>query len=272
MKIGIIGIGFVGTAMMKSFNLKGIKSDDLCCYDKYKPEYQNFESLLKTDIIFLSLPTNYDNNTKEYDKSAIHETCQLLKDNNYSGLVVLKSTVEPGTTKELCNKYGLDIVHNPEFLSSRTAFEDFNNQTHIVIGNNTNNNSNVDKLLDFYKIYYPLGEISQCSSDESESMKLYCNCFYATKVQFFTEIYLMCQKNGSNYNTVKDLMLKNGWINPMHTNIPGPDGQVSYGGLCFPKDTNAMANYLKRNNSPSAVIESVITERNEMRDDHLNIK
>ena len=63
-------------------------------------------------------------------------------------------------------------------------------------------------------------------------------------------------------------MLKNNWINPMHTNVPGPDGLLSYGGLCFPKDTNALCSFMKKMNSPHKVLESVIIERNEMRDDN----
>jgi UDP-glucose 6-dehydrogenase len=75
-------------------------------------------------------------------------------------------------------------------------------------------------------------------------MKIFCNCFYATKIQFFTEIYLLCEKTGCDYNVVKNMMLGNGWINPMHTNVPGNDGNISYGGYCFPKDTNALNEYM----------------------------
>ena len=66
------------------------------------------------------------------------------------------------------------------------------------------------------------------------------------------------------------MMLKNNWINPMHTNVPGPDGKLSYGGLCFPKDTNALNMYMKKLNSPNKLLESTIVERNEMRNDHDN--
>jgi UDP-glucose 6-dehydrogenase len=83
-------------------------------------------------------------------------------------------------------------------------------------------------------------------------------------------LYLVCQKNGADYKTVVDMMLKNGWINPMHTNVPGPDGQLSYGGLCFPKDTNALNEFMKRNDIPNRVLDATIAERNEMRDDKDN--
>ena len=60
-------------------------------------------------------------------------------------------------------------------------------------------------------------------------------------------------------------MLKNNWINPMHTNVPGPDGSLSYGGACFPKDTNALLQYMKNMETPHLVLENIVKERNEMR-------
>jgi UDPglucose 6-dehydrogenase len=60
-------------------------------------------------------------------------------------------------------------------------------------------------------------------------------------------------------------MIKNGWINNQHTDVPGSDGELSYGGYCFPKDTNALLQYMKRNNVPSDVLDATINERNKMR-------
>ena len=71
---------------------------------------------------------------------------------------------------------------------------------------------------------------------------------------------------------IKPMMIKNGWINPMHTTVPGPDGQLSYGGYCFPKDTNALLNHMKREGTPHKVLEATVDERNEMRQDHTNVK
>ena len=271
MIVSIIGIGFVGGSMKQSFELKKCS---VFAYDKFKENTDSFEDCLKSDISFLCLPTQFDEQKNEYDKSCIEEICQKLEENNYLGIVVIKSTVEPLTTKKLSEKYKtLKFVHNPEFLTARTAFEDFHNQKHIVLGKSENiDEKELSVLADFYKNYYPDAEISICSCTESESMKSFVNCFYAVKVQFFTELYCVCEKNGSDYNVIKDLMLKNGWINPMHTTIPGPDGQISYGGYCFPKDTNALLQYMKNENSPSAIMDACIKERNDMRSDIVNIK
>ena len=74
-----------------------------------------------------------------------------------------------------------------------------------------------------------------------------------------------------NYQ-LEELMLKNGWINPMHTEVPGPDGQLSYGGYCFPKDTNALLQHMIKEDTPNKVLEATINERNEMRKDNTNVK
>ena len=265
--ISIIGLGFVGGSMVKSFKLKGFQVKG---YDKFK-ESDSFEECLKSDIMFLALPTIFNEETNTYDKEPMHETCKKLVENNYKGLVVIKSTVEPETTKIFSNLYKLDLVHNPEFLTAATAFEDFHNQKHIVLGKGPNVD-NIDNLIDFYKKGYPDAEFSICTSTESESMKSFVNCFYATKVQFFNELYLLCQSMNCDYDKVKNLMLKNKWINPMHTNVPGTDGKLSYGGHCFPKDTNALLQFMKTKNTNHKVMEAVIEERNEMRDDHTNVK
>lgn len=272
MKISVIGLGFVGSAMYESFKLKGlIENKELFGYDKYKNGgIGSLQQCLESDIMFLCLPTQYNYNKGEYDKSSIYYICNYLDIKNYDGIVVIKSTIEPETTNKLsmCFK-SLKLIHNPEFLTARTAFKDFHNQTHIVLGKGPNI-ENIDMLVEFYKKYYPDAEISISSSLESESMKSFVNCFYSVKVQFFTELYSLCQKNGCNYDLVKKMMLKNGWINEMHTTVPGPDGQISYGGLCFPKDTNALLKYMERMESPNEVLKATIVERNKMRDDHDN--
>lgn len=273
LNIGIIGLGFVGESMLKSFIYKGVNKNNLVVYDKFKNGgIGKFEDCLICDIIFLALPTKFNIANKEYDKSSLIEICSLLSSSNFDRAIVIKSTVEPGTSDKLNNKYkNLNIIHNPEFLSANTAFHDFNNQSHIVLGKSKICLTKYLKILkNFYKKYYKIADISVCSSIESESMKSFCNSFYAVKIQFFTELYMLCDKNGSNFNTIRDLMLKNNWINPMHTMVPGTDGNISYGGLCFPKDTMALNEYMKRNNSINNVLNATIFERNLIREDNFN--
>ena len=272
MSISVLGLGFVGSSMKKSFEIKGC---EVIGYDKYKDEFkENFPLCLKSSIAFLALPTIFDEEKNEFDKSCIIEVCADLESNDYKGLVILKSTVEPQTTTNLSNMFPkLKFIHNPEFLTAATAFEDFHNQKHIVLGKGPNvSDEDVRILEEFYRKLYPDAEISLCNCTESESMKIFVNCFYSVKVQFFNELYLLCGKTNCNYDLVKNLMLKNKWIHPMHTDVPGPDGQLSYGGYCFPKDTNALLNHMKRNKSNHKVLEATVNERNEMRSDQTNVK
>ena len=264
--IGIIGLGFVGSAIQKSFLIKNI---DTVGYDKYKNGgIGTFDECLKTRIVFLCLPTLYNEKIKEYNKDSLHEVSKKLSENNYNGLVILKSTVEPKTTESLCSKYNLRFMHNPEFLTARTAFNDFHNQKHIILGkSSTCNEDDVNFIKNLYERNYSMAKISMCSSTESETMKIFVNSFYASKIQLFNEYYLLCEKCNINYKNVVNLMLKNDWINPMHTDVPGPDNKLSYGGACFPKDTNALNNFMIRNNTMNEVLNSVIQERNKMRDD-----
>lgn len=264
-KIGIIGIGFVGNAIKHSLELK--KKDNniiIKCYDKYI-KYDTFEELLEMDIIYLCLPTLFNIDIEEYDKTSINEVCERLSLSNYKGYVLLKSTVEPNTTLNLNIKYNLNIIHNPEFLTARTAFENYHNQKHIVLGFVSKIDSDKDYIKNMYLDLYPNATISICTSTESEMMKLFVNNFYAMKVQIFTEFYLLCNKIDVNYDIIKNMMLNNGWINPMHTNVPGPDGHISYGGMCFIKDTMALNSYMKKQDSSNMMLEACILERNKIR-------
>lgn len=263
--IGVIGCGFVGGAMVESMTSKGLNVKQ---YDKYKNGGIGIlTDLLDCTILFLCLPTPYSSELKEYDKSAIFEICEELSKLCFTGLVVIKSTIEIGTSKHLHDQFGLNIIHNPEFLSVATALHDVNHQVHVVLGKAFE--LDINNLISFYEKYYD-APISICDSNESESMKLFCNSFYATKVQFFTEMYSLCEKVDLSFNIVRDLMVKNGWINPQHTNVPGSDGQISYGGYCFVKDTNALNELMKRHNSSNAVLDATIKERATMRKDNLN--
>ena len=271
-KIGIIGLGFVGNSIYKSLKLKNcnVKGFDI---DNNKSYNQYFE-VLDSNILFLCLPTLFDKNINKYDKSIIENVCENLESNNYNGYVIIKSTVEPLTTKKLCEKYNkLKFIHNPEFLTAKTAFEDFHNQKHVVLGKSINcSDEDLIYIKDFYNCYYQNLDISLCTSDESEAMKIFCNNFYSVKIQFFNELYLLCNKINCDYNIIKNMMLKNNWINPMHTTVPGTDGQLSYGGYCFPKDTNALLQFMKENNSICSILEATINERNSIRTDNTNIK
>jgi len=264
LKIGIIGLGYVGNSIYNSFKSKG--ANLWAIYDKFKEGGIGcLEKTLECAIVFIALPTNFSEETKSFDLEPITETCKFFQNNNYNGIIVIKSTLEPNTCENLCSLHNLKIIHNPEFLSAKTAFEDFHNQKHIVLGKTSKINEELEIIFNFYNHYYKNSEISICTSTESEMMKIFLNSFYAVKIQFFNEIFFACRDSNVEYNNVLELMLKNGWINPMHTKVPGTDGKFSYGGMCFPKDTNSLNEFLKRRNLPNKVLEATIKERNDVR-------
>lgn len=273
-KICIVGLGCVGKAMMDSFQAKKIKLNKyLFVYDKYKDRgIGNIKNCLMADIVFLCLPTPYSKKLKQYNKSEIYSICKYLSNNNYKGLVVIKSTVEPETTENISKKYvNLNLIHNPEFLSEKTAYKDFHNQKHIIIGKIKKiNNKQLNVLKDFYKTLYPKASISICTATESECVKIFCNTFYAVKIQFFTELYLLCQKNNTDFVKIVEMMLANKWINAMHTKVPGSDKQISYGGACFTKDTKALNSYMIKKKSCNKVLDATIEERDSIRKDQIN--
>lgn len=264
MIIGIIGLGFVGDAIENSLGTKGIP---LNLYDKYKNGgIGTLEGVLDSDLIFLCLPTLYDEERSSYNKDALHEVCGLLNQHKYLGPVIIKSTVEPSTTKEFAKLYNLAFIHNPEFLTARTAREDFENQSHIVLGRSDNcTDDQLELVHSFYRELWPHATISLTTCTASESMKIFCNSFYAMKISIFNEFYLLCQQLGENYDEVTNIMLKNNWINPMHTNVPGPDGQMGYGGACFPKDTKALLAKMKELKVPHQMIEASVQENKTVR-------
>ena len=273
MLIGICGLGFVGEAIysfMHKFKQSALNENnliqDILLYDKYK-QINTLDTILRADILYICVPTPYDEQLQSYNMDEIDNTLFLLAEHKYTGILLLKSTVLPNYCVNINKQYpDLHLVHNPEFLTARTAAEDFEQQKHIILGYTEQSQSRIQTVTEFYKTLFPGALLSINSANEAALAKLACNSFYATKVQFFTELYLLCDQLGVEFNTVKHLMLQNKWIHPMHTLIPGPDGQVSFGGACLPKDISALNHYMAANGTPNGVLTAVIQERNCMRD------
>ena len=219
MIISIVGLGFVGNAINESLKIKNRNNElKIVVYDKFKDGgLGNLENCIYSDLMFLCLPTLYNYNKNGYDLDPIHENLKILNKLEYKGLIIIKSTILPGTTNKLVEEYeNLNICHNPEFLTARTAKEDFLNQNHIIIGKSSRC-KNIDLLINFYKKYWQDVKMTICNSNESEAIKISCNSFYSVKIQFFNELYIMCNKNNIDFQVLKKAMIDNGWINKMHT-------------------------------------------------------
>ena len=136
--IGIIGKGFVGTAVAHGFSHQTGYGADIRIYD-VDPEKSNNsleETVNKSDFIFLSVPTPADKdgfNDLSIVKSVLKDIDKVIK--NVDNIVLVRSTVVPGTTRGLQNEFpNLRLVFNPEFLTERSATFDFINQTRVILG------------------------------------------------------------------------------------------------------------------------------------------
>ena len=264
MIIGICGLGFVGGAIYAFMSNKDIIKE-VVVYDKYK-HINEIDILLKANMIYISIPTPYDDTKKSYNMNEIDTILYILNELNFRGIILIKSTVLPNYCEETNNTYKqLIIMHNPEFLSASTAEKDFIEQKHIIIGYTLQSYPFLSVVQDFYRLLFPEAQISIHNSNTVALTKLACNSFYATKVQFFTELFLLCERTNINYNDVAEMMINNGWINPMHTEVPGKDGKISFGGACLPKDISALNQHMILNNTSNGVLDAVINERNSMR-------
>ena len=263
LKIGICGCGFVGGAIqhyLSSLQLTTVT------YDKYK-NIGGFSDLLTTDLLFICLPTLYDDKSRAYDMKEINETIYNLFKIAYKGAIVIKSTVLPDYCWMINTVYPtLSILNNPEFLSAQTALEDFADQRNIVIGQTKwTSPAHIATLCQLYSNIFPIAKITIVRAEEASMVKLACNAFYATKVQYFTEVYLLCQKLHLNFDIVRDLMVGNGWIHPQHTRVPGPDGQVSFGGACLPKDLAALDGFMDKEEVLHGILTRVKDEQTQLR-------
>lgn len=248
-KFGVIGYGFLGTALVHGFGLHA----DIKIHDKFK-DYDSLEDVVShADVIWMCLPTPMSMETGAIDLSILEENLEKINkissNSERNKVVVIKSTVVPGTTRLFKKKFpNLLFVMNPEFLTARNNRLDFICTSRIILGGNPDVqlDAGTNLLEEVYK--YRFGNsvpIYKCGWEEAELTKYGANCFFATKISYFNYMYELCQKLGINFDNVRDMILADGRIGRSHANVPGWDGQRGYSGSCFPKDVNALIAFSK---------------------------
>jgi UDPglucose 6-dehydrogenase len=155
-------------------------------------------------------------------------------------IVVIKSTVPPGTTQRIADKYdgNLRLCFSPEFLTEANSFEDFKNQSRIIIGGD-----GARDVKQMFRKAFPKIPIVITKSETAEMVKYFINCFLATKVTFANQMYDICEFAGIDYDKVCEYALYDNRIGKSHLAVPGPDGDRGFGGHCFPKDLLAMIKF-----------------------------
>ena len=261
--IGIVGQGFVGTAVRIGFE----KRVDVETYDKYSKEKSTCDSLEelvdKVKILFICLPTpmNHDGTC---DLSIIKDTISKIDElGSNQHIAVIKSTVLPGTT-QLLNKEcsNIQVIFNPEFLTEANYIEDFKNQTRIILGGPRPGTTIIKTL---YKKVFRDIPIIKTGSSTAEFVKYFSNCFLAAKVSFANEFKQVCDELNVDFDKVVEYSLYDKRIGNTHFSVPGPDGKLGFGGSCFPKDLNAFINLARRLNVDPIVLSSVWEKNLELR-------
>jgi len=279
MKIGIIGQGFVGSAIKAGLkNFYDIRTYDI---DESRCNSTHQAVCYESDIIFVCLPTpmrkdgSCDTRMLEFaidkaynvlkDEHKIPKHSDFLNKQNHKKIFVIKSTVPPGTTARIASSYkGIDICFSPEFLTEANSFEDFKNQSRIIIGGPRPATGTVKQM---FRKAFPTIPIVKTGTKTAEMVKYFTNCFLATKVTFANEMYDICTAANVDFDKVTEYALHDKRIGNSHLTVPGPDGDRGFGGHCFPKDTKAIVYFAKTLGIDAEVLKSVLNKNDKIRSD-----
>ncbi|PIQ69556.1 MAG: hypothetical protein COV90_00745 [Candidatus Tagabacteria bacterium CG11_big_fil_rev_8_21_14_0_20_41_11] len=244
-KIGIIGIGIVGTPLKRWFLEKGReRGKNLFCYDA-DPKKGFYDDISKTNVVFICVPTP-PNPDGSCNASIVESVIAQLPDGERC--IVIKSTVPPGTTEKLRKKYKSKgyFLFNPEFLTEAQAWEDFiRPDRQIVAAADEDSRKWISVVLNLL----PIGSFQspgidgtynfhEVNSTEAELAKYAGNNFGALKVAFFNTVYDRCKLLGVDYDKVRLLVTHDRRINGAWTDV-NHGGFRGYAGFCFPKDSDA---------------------------------
>ena len=191
--IGIIGKGFVGSAVAHGFS-------SACGYDCVIRVYDSNpmlsthsldETINESNFLFISVPTPSNSNGSvnlDILYNCINDIQCNLNGNN--PVILIRSTVVPGTTQALSDKFpDLNMVFNPEFLTERSANFDFINQARFVLGGDSSSTNVVAELYrDRFGSQIPIIETTY---ETAELIKYRCNTYFATKISFLKERKLL---------------------------------------------------------------------------------
>lgn len=255
MKIGIVGLGIVGSANKFGFEKNG---HQVLCHD-LRLQTQ-IEDVLDTSIIFLCVPTPSKENGR-CDTSIIESVIASLHEKKYSGIIAIRSTTTPGFTQKMIELYdNNNICFVPEFLRERYAVEDFiNNHNLLAIG--TENKKCYDLLL---QVHGNLPKnIVQLSPTEAEFLKYFNNVYAALRITFANVFFEACDKMNCDYSKIKNAYIKTGKALDLYLNVS--DDLRGYAGMCLPKDTKSFINLLKDLDLSFDLIESIDADNSKLK-------
>lgn len=280
--IGIIGQGFVGSAMRAYFDRPVSGKEEkfkILTYDKFKPTGFSLDYLVEnSEIIFVCVPTPMRQNGECYTgivESVIQDVVDTAKkigrDPN-TFVLCIKSTVWPGFTDAMKKKHPeLRLVFSPEFLREASAVEDMLKGNRVVVGGLEQDAAVVLQYFlaqDARRVDDGSCILIRTESSVAEMAKLFTNGILFTKVMFSNEIFQLCKKLGIDYEDVRLVGCIDSRIGPSHTMVPGPDGYLGAGGHCFPKDMHNLKFVAEQLGVPEKMFTTVLERNDELREEH----
>ena len=253
--LGIIGYGFVGQAVANGFDKVSKGKDTIRYYDKFKDSTQLEEVIKKSEFIFVCLPTPMKDDESGIDLSIIEQSIPEITKftDNTEKIVLIKSTVTPGTTATLEKKYPkTHFAFNPEFLTEANFLEDFLNAERTIIG--ANNDLVSRRVAVIFRQRFPKTKIFQTDPTTAETVKYFANAFLSLKVTFANFFYDFCQKLGIKYEEVKKMAAFDKRIGDYHLEVTTMRG---FGGKCFPKDLVALMGEFKKLGVDTSLLETM---------------
>jgi UDPglucose 6-dehydrogenase len=251
--VGIVGVGVVGTAILAAATKQ--KRLKVNAYDKFKDDFPGIDEALRSDVVFVCVPTQTTKGVQNLEP--LEETLTLLANIEAKGVVVVKSTVVPGTVQKLAERFpALRIVHNPEFLTEANANHDFYFQRSCLLSGTEEDCKAVERVTRAMcntNIRFK----SERQYEITELGKYMHNLFLAAKVEILNEFADAALHHGVEYLNVMRCAASQQLMGPSHLLVPGPDGKRGFGGMCFPKDLSAFIKHCDEQGIPVPALKAV---------------
>lgn len=243
MKIGIVGYGHVGKAMHALFK-------DALIYDKYLG-IGSRDELNGCKALFVCVPTP-SNPDGSCDTQAVEEVIAWAN----ADVIILRSTVYVGFTDEMMQKYGKEIVFQPEYYGETVAhpFANLNERTWLSFGGT---DKGIRLAIKAYQtVVCSNVRIYQADAKSVEMAKYMENAFFATKVTFCNEMYDIAERLGANYDKAREIWIADPRIGSSHTFVY--EDSRGYGGSCLPKDVASIIHQADENGVDATLLKSVV--------------